>query len=70
MQAHLGLAQLLAYEGDLARALPHFRAGLAIRHQRRARAADTTVEEMLGTRAFPQGGDGQRRVSARPAICA
>jgi tetratricopeptide (TPR) repeat protein len=51
MQAHLGLGQLLAYEGDLSQALPHFREALqlAIKGVPDAR---TTVEEMLALAHF------------------
>ncbi len=63
MQAHLGLAQLLAYDGDLAHALPHFQAGLAGRDRAACLTRGTMVEEMLGAGALSQGRNGQRRVS-------
>ena len=51
MQAHLGLAQLMAYEGELSGALPHFEEALKF-----ATAgvpdARTTVEEMLALTHF------------------
>ncbi|HEX7795760.1 MAG TPA: FG-GAP-like repeat-containing protein [Vicinamibacterales bacterium] len=51
MQAHLGLAQLQAYEGDLSQALPHFQEALqlAIKGVPDARMM---VEEMLGLAHF------------------
>jgi tetratricopeptide (TPR) repeat protein len=46
MQAHLGLAQLLAYDGELSHALPHFQEALQIATTG-VPDARTAVEEML-----------------------
>jgi tetratricopeptide (TPR) repeat protein len=51
MQAHLGLAQLMAYEGDLSRALPHFQEALQLAVTG-VPDARTTVEEMLALAHF------------------
>jgi tetratricopeptide (TPR) repeat protein len=51
MQAHLGLAQLLAYEGDLSHALPHFQEALQLA-TKGVPDARTTVEEMLALTHF------------------
>src|SRR5262249_50887757 len=51
MQAHLGLAQLMAYEGDLSHALPHFQEALQVA-TKGVPDARTTVEEMLALAHF------------------
>lgn len=47
MQARLGFAQLLAYEGDMTRALPHYEAAYQLAHGG-IPAAALTLEETLG----------------------
>jgi tetratricopeptide (TPR) repeat protein len=51
MQAHLGLAQLLAYDGDLAHALPHFQEALQVATSG-VPDARPMVEEMLAMAHF------------------
>jgi tetratricopeptide (TPR) repeat protein len=51
MQAHLGLAQLLAYDGDLSRALPHFQEALQLATSG-VPDARPMVEEMLALAHF------------------
>jgi hypothetical protein len=51
MQAHLGLAQLLAYDGDLSHALPHFQEALQLAASG-VPDARPVVEEMLALAHF------------------
>jgi hypothetical protein len=47
MQAHLGLAQLLAYQGEMMRAMPHFEDAYQLAHAN-VLSATMTLEETLG----------------------
>jgi hypothetical protein len=68
LQAHLGLAQLRAYEGDLERAMPHFEAAYQVARAS-VPAAVLTLEETLGLAYLQKAGIDSNSYRAPGDLC-